>query len=321
MSIKIARPNSRLLKYARCDKRSTTCRDCVTSHPQSSGFVSGKLLRGVRDSLPASIKGLIMHDILKYVQVHMPFHLLYSGFLPMVIRERINPEISFNYASLDRFGRKEFMDVAGRLLDEELTITFHAPFMDLRPGAIDPKIRQVTTDRLKQVFDLVPFFRPLSVVCHPSFDQKYYVSSEPLWLENSIDTWGKFLIMADQMNTVIALENVYESDSHHLCLLLQALPSPRICFCFDTGHFNVFSRMPLETWMENLGPRIGQIHLHDNNGTLDEHLPVGQGNFHFQEFFGMLSEQGLDPIITLESHTEKDLWQTLENIKAMKLFV
>jgi hypothetical protein len=34
----------------------------------------------------------------------------------------------------------------------------------------------------------------------------------------------------------------------------------------------------------------------------------------------MLRRQGLDPIITLESHTEKDLWQTLENIKAMKLF-
>lgn len=261
-----------------------------------------------------------MHDMLKDVQVHMPFHLLYSRFLPMVIRERINPEISFNHASLERFDRKAFVELAGRLLDEDLKITFHAPFMDLRPGAIDPKIRQITIDRLKQVFDLVPFFRPLSVVCHPSFDQRYYVSSEHLWLENSIDTWRKFLKMADEMNTVIALENVYESDSHHLCLLLQAIPLPRLCFCFDTGHFNVFSRMSLETWVKNLGARIGQLHLHDNNGTLDEHLPVGEGTFPFQELFRMLHEQGLNPIITLESHTEKDLWQMIENIKVMKLF-
>jgi sugar phosphate isomerase/epimerase len=282
--------------------------------------VTGKVLQDMRDALPAGTEGLIMHDILKNVQVHMPFHLLYSRFLPMVIRERINPEISFNHASLDGFGRKDFVELADRLLDAGLRITFHAPFMDLRPGAIDPKIRQVTNDRLKQVFDLVPFFRPLSVVCHPSYDQKYYVSIEPLWLENSIDTWRKFLKMAEEMNTVIALENVYERDSHHLCLLLQALPSPRLCFCFDTGHFNVFSRMLLETWIKNIGPRIGQLHLHDNNGTFDEHLPVGKGTFPFQEFFRMIREQERNPIITLESHTEKDLWQMIENIKAMELF-
>jgi len=286
----------------------------------SDGFAAGRLLRIIRDVLPSSVKGWIMHDILKYVQVHMPFHLLYSQLLKMVIRERINPEISFNHASLDRFVVKDFTEVAARLLDAGLTVTFHAPFMDLRPGAIDPQIRQTTIDRLQQVFDLVPLFRPLSVVCHPSFDQKYYVSNEPLWLENSIDTWGKFVTVADELDTMIALENVYESDSHHLCLLLQALPSARICFCFDTGHFNVFSKMPLNSWMQNLGSRIGHIHLHDNKGTLDEHLPVGQGNFPFHEFFRMLRDQGGDPIITVESHTEKDLWQAIENIKAMKLF-
>jgi sugar phosphate isomerase/epimerase len=237
----------------------------------------------------------------------------------MVIRERINPEISFNYDSLDRFDRKDFLEVAARLLDESLKVTFHAPFMDLRPGAIDPKVRQITMERLKQVFDLAHFFRPMSVVCHPSFDHRYYVSSEALWLENSIDTWGKILTMANESNTMIALENVYESDPHHLNLLLQALSSPRICFCFDTGHFNVFSRTPMGAWMEKLGSRIGHIHLHDNGGTFDEHLPVGQGNFPFYEFFEMLHEHSQDPIITLESHTEKDLWQTIENIKTMKL--
>ena len=262
-----------------------------------------------------------MHDILRNFQIHMPFHLLYSRFFPMVIRERINPEISFNHICLDRFGRKEFMEAANRLLNEGLTVTFHAPFMDLRPGAIDSRIRQVTIDRLKQVFDLIPLFRPRTVVCHPSFDRRYYVSSEQLWLENSINTWEHFLAMTDDVNTVIALENVYESDSQHLSLLLNALPSSRVCLCFDTGHFNVFSKAPLETWMENIGSRIGQIHLHDNNGTLDEHLPVGEGNFPFQAFFEMLHEKVQAPIITLEAHTEKDMWQMLENIKAMKLFI
>ena len=249
----------------------------------------------------------------------MPFHLLHDQFLPVVIKERINPEISFNYASFDLFKKKDFQEIAVRLRDEGLSVTFHAPFMDLRPGAIDPRIRQVSIERLKQVFDIVPLFHPLSVVFHPSFDKRYYVSSENLWLENSIKTWGEFLIMAGEMDTTIALENVYENDPQQLSLLLNALDSRRICFCFDTGHFNVFSLAPLKTWMESLGSRIGQVHIHDNNGFFDEHLPVGQGTFPFQEFFELLLERKPDPIITLESHTEKHLWKMLESIKALKL--
>ncbi|MDI6777452.1 MAG: sugar phosphate isomerase/epimerase family protein [Syntrophales bacterium] len=261
-----------------------------------------------------------MHDILKRVQVHIPFNILRDKLLPTVIREGINPEIGFNYAVLDQVRREDFLRVADSLREAGLTITFHAPFMDLRPGAIDPRIRQVTRDRLRQVFDLVPFFRPRSVVCHPSFDERYYVSGEQMWLENSTETWEHFLTLAREMDTIITLENVYETGPHHLTLLLDTFTSNNhIRFCFDTGHFNVFSRMPLEVWIDKLAPCLGQIHLHDNNGVTDDHLPVGEGNFPFQSLFKMLQERDLDPIITLESHSEKDMWQMLRNIKAMGL--
>jgi len=262
-----------------------------------------------------------MRDIIEVIQVHMPFDFLYNKYLPMVIKERINPEISFNHYTFDHFKKEDYTRVADRLLEAGLMITFHAPFMDLRPGAIDPTIRQVTIERLKQVFDLVPYFRPLSVVCHASFDKRYYVSSEQTWLKNSIETWQQLLTQAMEMKTIIALENVYEGDCQQLSLLLDAFPSPHVCFCFDTGHFNVFSETPLEEWMISLGSRIGQIHIHDNNGLLDEHLPVGDGNFPFRDFFGIIRKKGINPIITVESHTEKHLWRMLENIKAMKMFV
>ena len=250
----------------------------------------------------------------------MPFHFLRDQFLPMVIKEGINPEISFNHFTLDHFRKDDFVKVADQLLEAELTVSFHAPFMDLRPGAMDPEIRKVTAARLQQVFDLVPYFRPISVVCHASFDKRYYVSNEHEWLENSIETWKHFLAQAIDMNTMVALENVYETDCQYLRLLLDALASPHICFCFDTGHFNVYSAEPLEEWMNCLGPLIGQIHIHDNNGLLDEHLPVGEGSFPFQAFFKMIHQRALKPVVTLETHSEKRLWRMLERIAALKLF-
>ncbi len=260
-----------------------------------------------------------MREILKKVQVHVPFYLLREKLLPMVIREGIHPEIGFNHHDLDRFPETDFREIADRLTDAGLSVTFHAPFMDLRPGAIDPRIRQATLDRLRQVFELIPWFRPRSVVCHPSFDEKYYISGEKLWLANSLETWRHLSGYVRETQTIIALENVYERDPHHLRLLLDSLDSPKFRFCFDTGHFNAFAGAPLAEWMETLGERLCEIHIHDNHGTADEHLPVGEGTFPFGELLAMVRERNLKPILTIESHSEKNLRKMLENIRSMKL--
>ena len=261
----------------------------------------------------------VQEDILRKVQINIPFYLLFEKYLPMVLKYRVNPEIGFNHRDIERFRIDDFSRVAEVLRDRGLTITFHAPFMDLRPGAVDKKIRQASIERLLQVFDLVPFFQPRCIVCHPSFDDRYYVSTEQEWLENSIDTWGKFLALAEEMETVIALENVYEKTPDHLGRLFRKIEGPNLVFCFDTGHFNVFSDRRLEAWMAELGPHLGQLHLHDNTSTADEHLPVGEGNFPFRKLFEMIRKEGIQPIVTLEPHTEENLWKTLKNIEEMEL--
>ncbi len=261
-----------------------------------------------------------MQEILKRVQINMPFRMLVDNYLDLILERRINPEIGLDCFVLDSTGRSEFRDVADRLHDAGLSITLHAPFFDLAPGAIDRKIREVTIERLEQAFDLVSVFKPRSVVCHAAFEEKRYISKEYAWLENSENTWGRFVKAAEASGTKIALENVYENSPEFLNLLLEKFQgSQNICFCFDTGHFNAFSRSPLEEWMGVLGSRIGQIHLHDNNGFTDEHSPVGVGTFPFVRFFKSLKEKGIRPIVTLEPHNEKDLWHTLENIRRMKL--
>jgi sugar phosphate isomerase/epimerase len=250
----------------------------------------------------------------------MPYQMLIDTYLPLIIKEKINPEIGFDCFALDRYKRSDFTDTAKRIKDQGLSVTFHAPFFDLRPGALDRKVREVTIARLEQVFELVPLFSPKSVVCHASFDERYYVSKEEEWLENSTETWEHFLGIAKETDTMIAIENVYETEPLHMKRLLDAFESdPRISFCFDTGHFNAFSETSLDSWMDELGSSIGQIHLHDNKGSKDEHVAVGEGTFPFAEFFERLKKNSKSPIITLEPHNEETLWRTLENIATMSL--
>lgn len=260
-----------------------------------------------------------MREILKKIQVHMPFHRLREDLLPMVIGEGINPEISFNHRDLERYQTVDFKETADRLADAGLSVTFHAPFLDLRPGAIDPKIREVTVDRLRRVFELLPLFQPRSIVCHPSFDERYYVSGERQWLANSLETWNGLIGHVKGTETIIVMENVYERGPRQLRPLLDALDPSRVRFCFDTGHANAFGSVPFGEWLEVLGDRLGEIHIHDNDGTTDQHLPVGEGNFPFREFMALVRRKNLRPILTIESHSDAILRRMLENIRAMKL--
>ena len=260
-----------------------------------------------------------MQDILKHLQVHIPFDQLVQKYLDKVLRESINPEIAFNCAILERFSDGDYDRIAKVLREAGRSVTFHAPFMDLRPGAIDPKIRQVSLERFRRVFEVASRFSPRAIVFHPSYDEKYYVSSGKKWLENSVETWAQLVPLAERLGTRIALENVYETDPEYMGRLLEALPPGRVGFCFDTGHFNAFAEAPLDTWIGALEHRIVEIHLHDNQGTHDEHLPVGDGNFPFEKLFRLLKEKNLRPILTVEAHSERNLARTLSNIEALGL--
>jgi sugar phosphate isomerase/epimerase len=259
-----------------------------------------------------------MQDILKIVHVHMPFDLL-PQFQEMVLQKRINLEIYFGHIALDKLDITKCRETAKLLIDSGIKITFHAPFMDLRPGALDEKIRSASIDRLKQVFELVPYFCPLKIVCHPSYDSNYYVSCDEEWLEASAATWLQLIDLLGETGTKIALENVYEKEPSVLRRLFERLNSDRICFCFDTGHFNVFARTPLVVWFAEMGKYIGHLHLHDNHGRADEHLPVGNGTFPFAALFQTLRDIKARPSITLEAHAQADLWESLSNIKKMEI--
>lgn len=259
-----------------------------------------------------------MRHIVKNVHAHMPYHLL-PKYLEMILQKKLNLEIYFHHWALENIDRRQCSEMAKRLTDAGLKITFHAPFMDLRPGALDETIRRASLDRIKEAFDLAPFFHPLKIVCHAGFDERYYVFGEDLWLESSVKTWKELLAVAEDCRTVIALENTYERNPDMLRRLLDALASENICFCLDVGHFNVFSYEPLSQWVSALGEYLRHLHLHDNFGRQDEHLPVGKGTFPFTELFATLKRKRIKPTITLEAHNPENLWHSIRNIDSLGL--
>ena len=256
--------------------------------------------------------GRSVQNIIRKVQVNIPFRMLNDSYLDRFLEHGFNPEIGIDAAALESFTFADFKRIGDIFHDNGLTVTLHGPFIDLSAGSTDPAVRTLTRNRFEQLLKLVPVFRPKTVVCHAGYDWRRYGYFKSHWLENCLETWSWLANSLGQQDVMLMLENVYEEDPEDIRVILDRLKNPNVGFCLDCGHLSTFGKSDPKVWLASLGPYIGQLHLHDNHGKTDEHLAMGSGTFDFGLLFNYLKlNNNSPPIITLEPHQEEDLWPSL----------
>lgn len=255
--------------------------------------------------------------LLKKVQVNVPFRELQDRYLRLFLEYGANPEIGIDSETLDKTSIFNLRQVGETIKENELRITLHAPFMDLVPGGVDRKLLCASRERLNRFFEIIPVFQPVIVVCHTGYNPVNYQGLWEEWLKNSIDTWKPLVQSAERLGVKLLLENVYEKLPNVHLALFDAIESDHFGFCFDVGHHNVFGEGTVKEWLDSLGDKLMEIHLHDNNGEVDTHSAIGKGNVDFVELFNVIKEKKLEPVITLEPHEEDTLWQSLASLQLL----
>ena len=75
-------------------------------------------------------------------------------------------------------------------------------------------------------------------------------------------------------------------------------------FCFDMGHFNLFGQTrTLPDYLSYFKGLIGHVHIHDNNGKADQHLPPGLGTIDFDPLIEFLKTEHQPWSLTVEGKT------------------
>ncbi|MBA3013776.1 MAG: sugar phosphate isomerase/epimerase [Desulfobulbaceae bacterium] len=238
-------------------------------------------------------------------------HLLEGELLSLFLKHRFQPEIGLEGNALYSKSKSDFQKIAHSLTDEGLSCTLHAPFFDLSPGALDPKIRAATREKLQLAFELIDIFKPQAVICHLNFESNKHGYKLEEWFAQAEETFRQLLAMAASHQTTLALENTYESEPSQHIRMMQALDSPFAKICLDAGHMQAFAKCPWQDWLPAM-PWVGHLHLHDNQGDTDTHQAIGHGNFDFPGFLNALTQHNVHPRITLEPHTDQDLWASLD---------
>lgn len=244
------------------------------------------------------------------LHVHIPFRNLEAA-RPFLLENGLQPEIAFRGPDLDSAVPGELRETGRQLAAAGLRCTVHAPFHDLNPGALEPLVREVTRQRCTQALDAAAALGAALVVFHPGYDCWKYGGQDHLWLEKSLEFWPPLLARARQQGLVVALENIFEETPRTLADLLGAIDRPDFGHCFDVGHWRLFARTPLADWFAGLGRHLVHLHLHDNHGTSDAHLPIGEGDIDFAALFALLRGLPRRPSMTLEAHDRPALQRSL----------
>jgi sugar phosphate isomerase/epimerase len=181
----------------------------------------------------------------------------------------------------------------------------HAPFSELVPASRDPMVRQVAKLRFEQAYQSARKMDAQHLIIHSGFFPKTYPKA--VWIQNTFDFWIDFL--ADKPYPgLVHIENVYEDEPEALLELVERVnevfQDNLLTICLDIGHVNSNSTHSFDEWIGRLGDRIRYVHLHDNNGVLDNHWGLGKGKIDIAWVLELLQAHSPDATWTVETSVE-----------------
>ena len=191
--------------------------------------------------------------------------------------------------------------VVQKKLDGIPRSVLHAPYNELFPCAIDKKARVLAAERYRHAIQLAKRYGSEKVIIHGGYNPWIYF---PVWYtEQSVLFWKEFF--AEDPEVEIVLENVLETDPQWLIEIIKGVDDPRLKMCLDIGHVNAYSQIPVMEWLEICAPHISHFHVHNNDGSRDQHNPLMDGTISMREFLLRAEELCPDATFTFELMKDK----------------
>ena len=176
------------------------------------------------------------------------------------------------------------------------TTSVHGAFIDVNPASGDPLFRTVSQRRCRESCETALAVGARNVIFHSSC----FPFLRGVYLDNWAGICACFYEeLAGEYGLNLFIENSPDVDPGPIRELMRRISDPRIGVCLDLGHVN-YSRVKAAQWIDCLGDRIGYLHLSDNMGQFDDHLPLGQGNCDLTAADLLWREKGRSIPVTLE---------------------
>ncbi len=188
---------------------------------------------------------------------------------------------------------------------------FHAPFAEISPCAIDPRVLALTRERYLQSLETASALGIRRLVIHGGYIP--YVYYPQTYVEGSIRFWRE-LLRELPVDITIALENVMEPDASMLVEIAEGVGDKRLGLCLDLGHANcVVSKSPPMEWIDAMSKHLLHVHIHNNYGAGDLHNSLGDGTVPMEAALDRVTELCPNATFTIENMVCKPSIDWLES--------
>ena len=231
------------------------------------------------------------------------------------------PELYFDAEEVEDLKLDNIREIAGAISYAKMLVTVHAPFWDLSLGSTDREIRKLSLKRMTAALNIANTLKAQNVVFHSGYNETSFLAKgRGEWIKNICDSIGGIIEYAKSFGISLAIENVYDRTPEMIMQIVESFSKRELDICFDTGHFNVFAKSPLEEWIDAFAPSLREVHLHSNFGREDEHLALDDGNIDFDRLLGRLADKRANPIITIENKKNDYLARSVKMLRSERFF-
>jgi sugar phosphate isomerase/epimerase len=181
---------------------------------------------------------------------------------------------------------KDFFELAPSY---DLEYSAHAPMSDINIGSLNPRMREASVQELMEGLGAAARMGMDVYTVHPGFMTPIGFVARDRVKEAVRSSLRRLERMSRELGVTIALENMPRSPFSMATepgALAELMDGIDIGICFDIGHANTMGL--IDEFLE-LKDRFVNIHVHDNMGATDEHLPVGRGTVDFPRLLRRLS--------------------------------
>ena len=208
-----------------------------------------------------------------------------------------------------------------RLRQTGLGLVCHMPTF-VYTADLTKSIRRASLAEVLSSLETAAALKASKIVLHPSVLSGLGPLVKDTAVDYALTSLEAVVQRARALQLTLGLENMfprlrYMVEPGEFAALFNRFPDLRLTL--DIGHAFIGARAEerILKFLGELGPRLCHVHVSDNLGQRDDHLPLGKGLIKFKKIVKALQDLGYDDTVTLEIFSEdrRDLKNSLEKIR------
>ncbi len=204
--------------------------------------------------------------------------------------------------------QQQMQSFVNDLHSRNMSIICHLPTF-VSTADLTDSIRHASVQEMFHSLEIAAELGAQKVVLHPGHIGGLGIYVMEMALAHANHSLVAIIEQAEKLGLCVCLENMFPRcrafvEPDDFSDIMERFPDLKLTL--DTGHANIGTpsgRRILE-FIERFGHRIGHLHISDNLGQRDDHLPLGSGTIDFTKIARAIKACGYDATATLEIFSE-----------------